>query len=183
MRFVTVIICGIFSYHWTLNVSCSWTLSQLYLCEYPIILRLGSVVGSLVVHVFRKGARLSADSLSLTCLRRGPFRHYGGRKSMHFTWKRDSAILNIKIFLAIALYNFVCSDYSPPWWFRMQVLCQSVHKDENCLFCASAFALEHTEKIHLQNTVYVKCDMTLKFNWQQTLYRKSWRIQRFRFLS
>jgi len=131
IRFLNVKVSGILSYHWTLNGSCSWTFSQLYLCEYPIIWLLGSVVVRLVVHVFCKGVRLSAESLSLTCLRRGPFRHYGGRKSMHFAWKRDRVILNVKIFLAMALYNFVCSDYSPHWWLWMQVFGQSAHEYEN----------------------------------------------------
>jgi len=143
IRFLNVIVSGILSYHWNLNGPCSWTFLQLYLCEYPIIWLLVSVVGRLVVRVFRKGVRLSAGSLWLTCLRRGPFRHYGGRKSMHFAWKKDRVILNVKIFLAMALYNFVCSDYSPPWWFWMQIFGQSVHEDENCLFWASEFALEH----------------------------------------
>jgi hypothetical protein len=100
-----------------------------------------------------------------------------------FRVKEGNVILNVKIFLAMALYNFVRRDYSPLWRFWMQVFGQSVHEDENCLFRASAFALEHTERIHLKNTVYIKCDMTLKFNWQQTLYRKSWRIQWFHFRS
>ena len=84
MRFLNVIVSGILRYHWTLNGPCSCTFSQLYLCEYTIIWLLSSVVCRLVVQVFRKGERLSAESLLLTCLRRGPFRHYGGRKSMHF---------------------------------------------------------------------------------------------------
>jgi hypothetical protein len=45
----------------------------------------------------------------------------------------------------------------------MQGFGQSVHEDENFIFRASAFALEHTEKIHLQNTVYIN-DMNRKFN-------------------
>jgi len=28
--------------------------------------------------------------------------------------RRERVILNVKIFLAMALYNFVCRDYSPP---------------------------------------------------------------------
>jgi len=46
----------------------------------------------------------------------------------------------------------------------MQVFGQSVHEYENCLFWASAFVLQHNGKIHLQNTLYIKCEMTLKFN-------------------
>jgi hypothetical protein len=43
----------------------------------------------------------------------------------------------------------------------MQIFGQSVREDENCLFWASEFALENTEKTYLQNTVYIKCDVTV----------------------